>query len=59
MLCHSYQALAKSSAGIGLPDNYRGAYAAQAVFLCVKHSTHFLWWAVRGRRKVRRVLCSR
>ncbi|ECG8608147.1 ash family protein [Salmonella enterica subsp. salamae serovar 47:z:e,n,x,z15] len=36
-LCHSNQALAKSSAGIGLPDYYRGAYTAQAVFLCVKH----------------------
>ncbi|OWS96948.1 hypothetical protein CEQ52_06090 [Enterobacter kobei] len=38
MLCHSNQALAKSSAGIGVPDNYKGAYAARAVFLCVLHS---------------------
>nr|DAO28182.1 MAG TPA: Ash protein family protein [Caudoviricetes sp.] len=58
-MCHSDQASAKSGAGIGLPDYYRGAYTAQAVFLCVKHSTHILWWAVWGHCKVRRVLCSR
>ncbi|EKT4325738.1 ash family protein [Klebsiella pneumoniae] len=37
-LCHSDQASAKSGAGIGVPDYYKGAYTAQAVFLCVKHS---------------------
>ncbi|WP_422851754.1 ash family protein [Citrobacter koseri] len=36
-MCHSDQALAKSSAGIGTPNYYKGAYAARAVFLCVKH----------------------
>ncbi|HBM9089487.1 TPA: ash family protein [Klebsiella oxytoca] len=37
LLCHSDQASAKSGAGIGLPDYYRGASTARAVFLCVKH----------------------
>ncbi|MCW4757070.1 MULTISPECIES: ash family protein [Enterobacter cloacae complex] len=37
-MCHSNQALAKSSAGIGVPDNYKGAYTARAVFLCVLYS---------------------
>ncbi|HBV3285674.1 TPA: hypothetical protein MDT72_003678 [Klebsiella pneumoniae] len=36
-LCHSDQASAKSGAGIGLPDYYKGAHTARAVFLCVKH----------------------
>ncbi|HBR5783592.1 TPA: ash family protein [Klebsiella pneumoniae] len=37
-MCHSDQASAKSGAGIGLPDYYKGAHTARAVFLCVKHS---------------------
>ncbi|HCM7855457.1 TPA: ash family protein [Klebsiella pneumoniae] len=37
-MCHSDRASAKSGAGIGVPDYYKGAYTAQAVFLCVKHS---------------------
>ncbi|MBU4681197.1 ash family protein [Cedecea davisae] len=36
-LRHSDQASAKSDAGIGLPDYYKGACTARAVFLCVKH----------------------
>ncbi len=28
LLCHSNRALAKSSAGIGVPSYYRGTYAA-------------------------------
>ncbi|MBD0915414.1 hypothetical protein HA447_18265 [Klebsiella pneumoniae] len=37
-LCHSDRASAKSGAGIGLPDYYKGAHTARAVFLCVKYS---------------------
>ncbi|HBT3929936.1 TPA: hypothetical protein MBK75_004410 [Klebsiella pneumoniae] len=37
-LCHSDRASAKSGAGIGLPDYYKGAHTARAVFLCVQHS---------------------
>ncbi|EFP7224153.1 ash family protein [Shigella dysenteriae] len=57
-MCHSNQALAKSSAGIGVPDLLKGAYAARAVFLCVMHNPSILWWAVWGHRKVRRVLLA-
>ncbi|WP_396610172.1 ash family protein [Klebsiella pneumoniae] len=36
-MCHSDRASAKSGAGIGTPDDYKGALTAQAVFLCVQH----------------------
>ncbi|HBV6399061.1 TPA: hypothetical protein MD305_004214 [Klebsiella pneumoniae] len=35
-LCHSDRASAKSGAGIGLPDYYKGAHTARAVFFMRK-----------------------